>query len=265
VLGGGGLLLLVLLLLPIAQFRVSADAALEGRVQRAAAVPFSGFIARSNARAGDIVQAGEVLAVLDDRDLRLEHARSIGEVSQLDRQYRQALAQHERSEMNLYGAQLRQAEAELRLIEYKLARVNIVAPIGGVLVSGDVSQLVGSPVEEGEVMFEVAPLGDFRVALQVEEGDISYLEPGQEGRFAPTGLAGRTVPFTVTKLTSVTANEDGKNVFRVEAELGQGAPDTLRPGMEGIAKVEIDRRSQLWIWTRGLRDWFSLFLWKWLP
>ena len=265
VLGGAALILLILLLLPIAQFRVSADAALEGRVQRAAAVPFSGFIARSNARAGDIVAAGEVLAVLDDRDLQLEHARSRGEVRQHDRRYREALAKHQRAEMNLYGAQLRQAEAELRLIEYKLARVNITAPIAGVLVSGDVSQLVGSPVEEGEVMFEVAPLGDFRVALQVEEGDISYLRPGQQGRFAPTGLAGRTVPFTVTKLTSVTANEDGRNVFRVEAELGEGAPEALRPGMEGVAKVAIDRRSQLWIWTRGLRDWLRLFLWKWLP
>jgi len=115
------------------------------------------------------------------------------------------------------------------------------------------------------VLFEVAPLKDFRVALQIEEGDISYLEAGQTGHFAPTGLAGRTVPFTVTKLTSVTANEDGKNVFRVEAELAPEAPATLRPGMEGIAKVEIDRRSALWIWTRSLRDWLRLFLWKWLP
>ncbi|HEY6815522.1 MAG TPA: HlyD family efflux transporter periplasmic adaptor subunit, partial [Croceibacterium sp.] len=258
-------LLLLFLALPIALFRVSADATLEGRVQRAAAVPFSGFIARSNARAGDVVKAGEVLAVLDDRDLKLDFARAISEVRQLDRRYREALAKHERAEMNLYGAQLRQAEAELRLIEYKMARVNIVAPIAGVLVSGDVSQLVGSPVEEGEVLFEVAPLDDFRVTLQVDESDISWVRPGQEGEFAPTGLAGRTVPFTVTRLTSVTASEDGRNVFRVEAELGEGAPQALRPGMEGVAKVAVDRRSQLWIWTRGLRDWLSLFLWRWLP
>src|SRR5690606_4137306 len=54
-LGIAALLFAVFLVLPIAQFRVSADAALEGRVQRAAAVPFSGFIARSAARAGDMV------------------------------------------------------------------------------------------------------------------------------------------------------------------------------------------------------------------
>ncbi|MBA4094826.1 MAG: GAF domain protein, partial [Candidatus Accumulibacter sp.] len=264
-LGVVAVLFLLFVLLPIAQFRVGADAALEGRVQRAAAVPFSGFIARSVARAGDVVRQGEVLATLDDRDLRLDHARSLGEVQQLDRQYREALAKHERAEMNLFGAKLRQAQAELRLIEYKLARVNITAPIGGILVSGDVSQLVGYPVKEGQVLFEVAPLEDFRVVLQVPESDISYLVPGQEGRFAPTGLAGRTVPFTVSKLTSVTATEDGTNTFRVEAELDKGAPALLRPGMEGVAKVDIDRRSRLWVWTRGMRNWLRLFLWKWLP
>lgn len=264
-LGIGALLLLAFLFLPVALFRVSADSALEGRVQRAAAAPFSGFIASSSARAGDVVRQGQVLATLDDRDLRLDHARSQSEVRQLDRQYRQALAQHQRAEMNLYGAQLRQAEAELRLIDYKLGRVNIVAPLAGVLVSGDVSQLVGSPVEEGKILFEVAPLDNFRVALNVDEGDISYLKLGQRGRFAPTGLAGRTVSFTVTKLTSVTANTDGKNSFRVEAELDPDAREILRPGMEGVAKVEIDRRSRFWIWTRGARDWLRLFLWKWMP
>ncbi len=264
-LGIGALVLLLILLIPIAQFRVGADAALEGRVQRAAAAPFSGFISRSYARAGDVVEQGQVLASLDDRDLLLDQARAASEVQQHDRRYRAALANHERAEMNLYGAQLRQAQAELNLIEYKLARVNIAAPLSGVLVSGDVSQLVGSPVEEGEVLFEVAPLDDFRVVLNVEENDISYMQVGQEGRFAPTGLAGRTVAFTVTNLTSVTENKDGVNTFRVEAELGEGAEAIMRPGMEGVAKVDIDRRSNLWIWTRPLREWLSLFLWRWTP
>lgn len=125
-LGIAALVLLLVLLLPVAKFRVHADAELEGRVQRAASVPFSGFIARSNARAGDVVQAGQVLATLDDRDLRIEQARASGEVMQLDRQYRNALASHERSEMNLQGAKLQQAQAQLDLANYKLARTRIV-------------------------------------------------------------------------------------------------------------------------------------------
>lgn len=256
---------LIVLLLPVSQFRVSADATLEGRVQRAAAVPFSGYIARSYARAGDMVRKGQVLAALDDRDLKLDQAKSASEVEQYDRRYREALAKHERADMNLFGAQLRQAQAQLSLIDYKIARTEITAPFSGVLVSGDVSQLVGTPVKEGEVLFQIAPVSGFRVVLQVEETDVPYLRIGQRGRFAPTGLAGDTVSFTVSKITSVTESEDGKNTFRVEADLDGNAPPTLRPGMEGVGKVNIDRRSKLWILTRGLRNWLRLFLWKWLP
>jgi multidrug efflux pump subunit AcrA (membrane-fusion protein) len=211
------------------------------------------------------VEAGAVLATLDDRDLKLDRVRWLGEVAALDRRYREALALHKRAEMNLFGAQLAQAKAQLDLTDYKLARTRITAPIAGVVVSGDVSQLVGTPIEEGKLLFEVAPLEAFRVVLKVAEGDVRYVRAGQTGAFAPTGLAGGTVPFTVTKLTSVTSAEDGRNVFRVEAALDRARAGALRPGMEGVAKVGVDRASRLWIWTRGVRDWFSLFLWKWLP
>src|SRR3546814_2009280 len=73
-LGIGTLPLLLFLFVPLAQFQVRADAELEGQVQRAASAPFSGFIARSQARAGDVVKAGQVLATLDDRDLRVDRS-----------------------------------------------------------------------------------------------------------------------------------------------------------------------------------------------
>src|SRR3546814_4947046 len=80
--------------------------------------------------------------------------------------------------------------------------------------------------------------------------------PGQTGRFAPTGLAGDTVPFTVRQITSVTSSVDGQNRFRVEAELAGDRHAVMRPGMEGVAKVTIDRRSNFWIWTREIgRAW----------
>src|SRR3546814_8531275 len=106
--------------------------------------------------------------------------------------------------MSLAGAQLRQAEASLRLIEYKLARTRIVAPLSVVLVSDDLSQKVGTPVEEGDVLFEDAPMGSYRVAPNVEEQAVNSLRPGTQGRFAPPGLARGMVSFTVRRSTSVT-------------------------------------------------------------
>jgi hypothetical protein len=39
----------------------------------------------------------------------------------------------------------------------------------------------------------------------------------------------------------------------------------LRPGMEGVGKVEVGERKVLWVWTHGLTDWLRLALWRWMP
>jgi hypothetical protein len=65
------LLLAVLAWYP-ADFRVGARASVEGAVQRVAAAPFQGYIREAPARAGDMVRQGQVLAVLEDKDLQLE-------------------------------------------------------------------------------------------------------------------------------------------------------------------------------------------------
>ena len=37
------------------------------------------------------------------------------------------------------------------------------------------------------------------------------------------------------------------------------------PGMQGVAKIHIDERKLVWIWTRSTTDWLRLWLWSWLP
>jgi hypothetical protein len=35
--------------------------------------------------------------------------------------------------------------------------------------------------------------------------------------------------------------------------------------MAGIAKIEVERRQLLWIWTHRMVDWLRLWAWSWLP
>ena len=63
---------------------------------------------------------------------------------------------------------MKQIDAQLELIDAQLARMRLTAPFSGVVVSGDLSQSLGSPVEHGQVLFEVAPLDAYRVILEVE-------------------------------------------------------------------------------------------------
>jgi hypothetical protein len=114
------------------------------------------------------------------------------------------------------------------------------------------------------MLFEIAPLESFRVILQVDERDIAYLAEGQNGTLVLTGLSTEAVPFSVKVITPVATASEGRNHFRVEASVPGAAP-LLRPGMEGIGKISVDRRSLIGIWTRSLTDWIHITVWKWLP
>jgi RND family efflux transporter MFP subunit len=244
--------------------RVSARTVIEGSTQAAAVAPFEGYVAEGLVRAGDTVKQGQPLARLDDRDLKLERAKWSAEREQLRRRYQAAMAQADRSAMGVLAAQISQSDAQLALAEEKLARATLIAPFDGVVVSGDLSQSIGAPVEQGKLLFEVAPLEGYRVVLQVDDRDIARVAAGQPGALVLSGLPGQNLPFTVRNVTPVATQHDGRNVFRVEARI-EGDATRLRPGMEGIGKVTVGERSLIWIWTHGFFDWLRLSLWNWMP
>lgn len=264
---GAAALVLLALFLAFAKgaYRVGADARIEGEIQRAITAPFQGYVREAVARAGDAVKKGQIMARLDDRDLRVERARLGSQREQLAQQYRDAMARQERSQVRIVSAQIAQAEAQIALLDEQLARTEVSAPFDGVVVSGDLTQSLGAPLERGQVMFEVAPLDAYRIVLQVGEQDIADVRVGQAGELVLTPMPGQRYPLKVVKITPVSTAKDGRNVFRVEAELGARADERLRPGMEGVAKIEIGERHVAWIWTRRMVDWLSLRLWSWMP
>ena len=104
----------------------------------------------------------------------------------------------------------------------------------------------------------------WRLILKVDEHDMQSVAIGQQGRLKLAGLPGTTFEFSVSRITPVSEAADGSNHFRIEAELVD-APDILRPGMEGVGKIEIGERRLLWIWTHRMLDWFRLTAWSWWP
>jgi len=243
-------------------YRVGAKAFLEGSVRRVLVAPFDGYVASASHRAGDVVRAGTVLATLDDRELKLEYYKWASQRAQYSKQYQDASAQHDRAQSNITLAQVQQAEAQMNLLAEQLTRTQIAAPFEGLVVSGDLSQSLGTATKRGQVLFEVSPLNAYRVVLEVDEGEITSVVAGQKGTLLLTSIPGEAFPLTVTRVTPVAAAKEGRSYFRVEALLGS-VSDRLRPGMEGVAKIEAGRRKLLWIWTHKLVDWMRLSLWSW--
>src|SRR5690606_806366 len=121
-------------------YRITANTTVEGSVQRVIAAPFQGFIAEAYVRAGDTVQAGAPVVRLDDRDLRLERLKVLAQREQFAKQYREAMANRDRSQIKVIASQIEQQEAQLQLLDEQISRTAITAPFEGVIVSGDLSQ-----------------------------------------------------------------------------------------------------------------------------
>jgi RND family efflux transporter MFP subunit len=256
--------LVLFCLLVKGDYRVSAKTVLEPIVQRAATAPFNGYIHEAPVRAGDLVQAGQVLCTLDDRELRLERLKSLGKYEEYQKEYHKAMAGGEAAKVKILAAQIHQVEAEIALLNDQLNHTKLLAPFDGIVVTGDLSRQLGAPVEKGKVLFEIAPLDSYRLVIEVDERDIADVVVGQRGSLMLSAFPSEIIDVTVKKITPVSTAKEGRNFFRIEAQFDQ-PHDRLRPGMEGAGKIEIDRRSLIWIWTHQIVDWIRLAVWSWIP
>lgn len=251
----------VLTLWPV-EDRVKANVVIEGSTRQVVTAPFEGFIVQVAARPGDQVRRGQLLARLDDRDLLLERAKQQSAADQAEGRLRQAMGEREGPAMAQASAELRQAQAQLALVEAKLARSSLSAPLDGVVVTGDWAQQLGAPVENGKELFEIAAVQSYRVVLHVADNDIARVHAGQAGALRLTGQPDRSHAFRIVRVTATASVREGTNGFRVEAEWTGKAP-LLSPGMQGVGKIAVGETNLLTAWTRPLVDWLRLKLWGW--
>jgi multidrug resistance efflux pump len=244
------------------EWRIGGHARLEGAVQRVLVAPADGFLSQVHARPGETVKAGQLLAELAEQDLQLEMQRWQSALAQHENAYAAANAHADRALQVIHQSRAAEAEAQLALVQTKLARGRIEAPFDGIVVQGDLSQTLGAPLTQGAELMTVAPLGRFRVIVEVDERDIATVAVGQGGTLALSALPWDTLPIRVTRITPVASALDGRNVFEVESQLL--APGTgLRPGLQGSAHIVVGQRSWLAGASRRIVDAGRLAWWAW--
>jgi len=148
--------------------------------------------------------------------------------------------------------------------------VTLFAPVSGRVVSGIGCDQVGAEVKAGRALFEIEPDEYLRASLAVPEDQIAEVMAGQQmlemtGSLATMSRPDERLEFALERIYPVAEVVKQRNVFKARARLMTGGldrrPDWMRPGMEGIAKIRIDRRHYAWIWTRRLINWVRMKLW----
>ena len=173
------LALLVMLALGRQPYRVSAPAVVEGAVQQAVVAPFDGFIAEAAFRAGQTVAEGDLLARLDDRDLKTDQRRLRAEEAELIKQHRQAVATLDHGEAKVVEAQLEQTRARLALVDAQRERTALRAPFDGVVVLKDAehqAQVTRSAAELARFDGYLVP-GGFSYQDRVRAGAVAAKDP----------------------------------------------------------------------------------------
>lgn len=253
------LLLAAALLVPV-DANITAPAKLEGLIQRSITAPVDSFIKEVFVRPGDSVTHGQLLLVLADQELRNEQRRLESTLARFRSEYSEAFARQDRARMVGAQARVEESGAQLALIDEQLERTQVTAPFDGLVIQGDLQQQIGAPIHRGDALMVLAPNEGFRIVLQIEDRDIKAIKAGMKGRLTLSAMPYEPINITVERVTPLARFIDGHNVFEVQATLQKGLPG-LRPGLEGIAKISLERRPIALLFGGRLMEWARFHLW----
>lgn len=242
-------------------YRVKAPFTLEAVSQYKIAAPFDGYLKDVAIEVGDQVIEGQTpLAELDTAELRLQLASTRAEQAGYLKQVDAAMRDSKIAEAQIAQANAEKAQALIDLYMYRIAQAQILSPLTGTLITGDLKRQIGAPVETGKVLFEIAPLDSLRAELYVPEDEVSEVKIDQKGQLATASFPGQRLRFIVERINPAAEVVNNRNVFKVRVRLLESKP-WMRPGMEGVAKITVQKRRYAWIWSRKVVNWIRMKLW----
>jgi multidrug resistance efflux pump len=235
---------------------VSGPARLEAMTQRVISAPVDGYLKQVHVRPGDRVTAQQVLAELNDEPLRTEHRRLTAEFMQHQNALADAMVKANRTQVMVHSAKLDELTAQIDLLEQQLQHTRLRAPFDGVVIKGDLTQMLGTPIKRSDVLLTLSQGTEFRVLVDVGERDIEDVKVGRRGTLVLAAHPAQPLAVQVVRVAPVAnVTEEGQNAFEVEAAIESNVIP-LAPGLKGSVKIESDARPFGWHWAT--RAWHAL-------
>ena len=222
----------------------------------------SGVVTRLRANIGDVVQAGDVIAEIDDAEFRarvaqneatLARSRAEAELDRVNLERLQTMAEREfvsrqqldaaESALQVSRAQVRLAEANLESARIQLSYTRITAPIGGVVAS--VSTQEGETVAASfaaPTFVNIIDLDRLEVHAYVDETDIGRVREGQEARFSVDSYPAEEFRGEVTAIYPKAVIQDNVVNYVVTVRIMDREARTLRPEMTAAVTLVLEPR-----------------------
>ena len=224
----------------------------------------AGRVQERPASEGRLVKAGDVVAVLDNVELRqmadqaeaaLAVARADADRARLEYARQKELSEkkvisnreYELADANraMAEARVKEAEAGLALARTRLDYATLKSPVNGVVLSEHVE--AGEYVMPGTPVVTIGDLANAWMRAYIDESDLGRVKVGQAVRVSTDAYPGRGYPGRVsfvaseaefTPRTVQTPKERVKLVYRIKVAVPNEAME-LKPGMPADAEIAV--------------------------
>ncbi len=219
---------------------VAASGAIVPALETQMSFTLTGRIKDLAVSAGDQVEAGQTLIVLEAPELAagVADAEAALLAAQAILEYHKYPRKHEAPEdREKAQARVEEAEAAVLTAHAMQAQATLVAPFEATITSLDVS--TGEAVEVGQTVVTLADLGHLQVeTTDLSERDISRVKVGQSARIYVDAL-GQEITGQVTQITPKASSIGGDKVYKVIITLSE-QPEALRWGMNAAVEIEVE-------------------------
>ena len=228
---------------------------------------------RGLAQAGTVLNLQRTSANLDGTlgELAASKAEAEGRITEIDIEVlKLGTTQREQAITQLRDLQYRELELEeeRRSILERLARLEITAPVSGVVYGLQVHALRSVILSADPVLYLIPQDRPLVIAARVDPIDIDKLFVGQDVTLRFSAFDQRQTPELFGKVTTVSAdtfedNNGQQSFYRAELELNEGQIERLPegavliPGMPVEAFIRTDDRTPLTYLVKPLADYFA--------
>lgn len=210
------------------------------------ASPIDGRIRAATVRPGDLVKQGQVLAQLDDEQLRWQLSSAIAEYETASKKRDTALATRAGGELRLAQLEQERISVQIESLERQLERLELCSPIDGVVVQGDWFQSDGAPVSRGDMLFEIAAMNRMRVEVHLSTDDLARIDAGDQATIRVDSAPGAKWSATLNRIDPRGQVVDAEVVFKASLEV-DNETNQLRPGMQGTSRIAAGTQTIGWL------------------
>jgi RND family efflux transporter MFP subunit len=226
-------------------------------------VPVDGNISTVFAHEGQRVEAGQVLASMNDlqwrTDLTSAEARYRGALLTMESDLARGAAQ-----AGADRAQTEYLRAEVDRARNRIDNAQLRSPITGVVMTSSLQDAEGEHLDAGATFAQVLDLSSAIVDIAIPQSDAALLRAGQSATIKLDSYPQRSWRGGVAAISPQAVAGDGVRTFAARIPVAN-TDALLRSGMTGRAKIFVGyrragyvllRRPTLWVW-QTLWNWFG--------